>query len=392
MRRHLVVVFASCLLSSCASTQVNHNAKELGESVEDIAEDQVSENLNRFLLDPSAIPSQVAVNGGTAETTDSVTPQFTFPLEPSEAVTNTVTQAATTTLTHSNTSTLGAFGLSLGGTAQWRQSWALVPVTDPDALRRLRALYRYVIGQTDSCTFFDEYPIQGKMPENDKSHDGSIKTITTRTITANNITTTITTTTTEDAPPPTPPADENQNGKAPAKAPAGGAVANAAPPAPTPDANDGKVRLRVGKKLCGAPKSYVDPAFTGYPGCVFCQEDGGKALEVNSALFQMSREAPAILDAASGSEKETCPKPISVTQSLPCWLMEIPRSQKAYNDTTEIATFGQSAFYDREIAGQRSNFHNLVMFAAEATAGGGGATGTAQGPKKSGPPVLFLFQ
>jgi hypothetical protein len=52
-------------------------------------------------------------------------------------------------LTSSNQSTQPNKTLSLTVTDNWTESWTLEPVNDPDALRRLSALYRFILGITD---------------------------------------------------------------------------------------------------------------------------------------------------------------------------------------------------------------------------------------------------
>jgi hypothetical protein len=62
--------------------------------------------------------------------------------------TNTATNGTTSALTNTTAITHPNDGLTMAFTDNWAQSWTLDPATDPDELRRLQALYRFVLGFT----------------------------------------------------------------------------------------------------------------------------------------------------------------------------------------------------------------------------------------------------
>jgi hypothetical protein len=128
--------FLCAILGGCAGTQLAYNTLDVASTVIDIETRQVLENLSRTIDQPYAVPSQVDVQTGTIQTTNSVTPSITAPLSRSAARTGT---GALTTLT-----TAGA-GVSVGATDGWTQSWQVTPVSDPTTLTNIRALYHYVI-------------------------------------------------------------------------------------------------------------------------------------------------------------------------------------------------------------------------------------------------------
>ena len=162
MRWRFAIIVALISLAGCASTQLNHNALDLSASLDMLTTRQILHNLDRTLADPYAVPSQAEVSAGTVTTTDSLSPSFSIPLNTSSVVTTAIqagtslTQTNTTATTHPNT------GLTLGGTDSWSQGWSLNPASDPDQIRRLRALYRFATAQmaNDLTGFQCEYPAQ----------------------------------------------------------------------------------------------------------------------------------------------------------------------------------------------------------------------------------------
>lgn len=120
------------LLSGCASAQLNFNTLEIASTVESLQTKQVLYNISKFIDDTDAVPDQVEINGGTVSTTNSVTPSITSTLTSASVV----AAAASTTKTAANS-------LQAPLSDQWTQAWSIVPVTDGDDLRRLRALYGF---------------------------------------------------------------------------------------------------------------------------------------------------------------------------------------------------------------------------------------------------------
>jgi hypothetical protein len=145
-----VLTLIGIAIGGCASTQLNYNTLDLAASLDSLTTKQILFNLARTLEDPYAVPSEISVAAGSATTANSISPTFSTPLSASTTASNT-----TFSVTHPNgTATVGA-------SDQWQQGWTLDPITNPDEVRRLRALYRYVIGWIpDDQTFKCEYPIQ----------------------------------------------------------------------------------------------------------------------------------------------------------------------------------------------------------------------------------------
>lgn len=162
MRWRYAVIVALISLAGCATAQLNHNALDLSTSLDMLTTQQILHNLNQTLMDPYAVPSQAEVSAGTVTTTNSLSPSFSIPLNTSSVVTTgaqtgaSLTKTDTTATTHPNT------GLTLGGTNSWSQGWTLNPASDPDQIRRLRALYRFATGKMpdDTMSFQCEYPVQ----------------------------------------------------------------------------------------------------------------------------------------------------------------------------------------------------------------------------------------
>jgi hypothetical protein len=155
--------FVTCFFfAGCASTQLNFNALDLASSSEDLITSQVLYNLAKVRSSPYAIPAQVNIPSGSATTTNAVTPTLGGPIGPS--LTTTLANSAAsplfnaTTKTHLNPNS--TVSVSVGD--QWSQNWTLTPLSDPDQLRRLRALYRFGAGWTDEGGLACEYPVVQK--------------------------------------------------------------------------------------------------------------------------------------------------------------------------------------------------------------------------------------
>jgi hypothetical protein len=120
----------------CASTQLNYNTVDIAGNVESIYVRQALANLSRTIDDPTAVPSQIDIAAGTAQTSNSLTPGFTSPITP--ALTRSGAGVTTSTA-------IAGAGFTFSGNDAWQQSWTISPVTDGNNLRNLRALYRYVV-------------------------------------------------------------------------------------------------------------------------------------------------------------------------------------------------------------------------------------------------------
>jgi len=166
MRPKMAYVLSLLFLSGCASTQLNYNTLDLAASINALSTKQIVRNLATTLDDDYAIPSQAVIAAGTVTTSNGFNPTFSIPLNTSSVVTSGIMAAATMTTSNSTQTTHPNTGLSLAITDGWQQGWTLDPVTDPDELRRLRALYRYATGKFSSDEtprhdqFVCEYAIQ----------------------------------------------------------------------------------------------------------------------------------------------------------------------------------------------------------------------------------------
>jgi hypothetical protein len=153
LRRTIALSFAT-LLCSCASTQLNYNTLDIASTVDDLYTRQALNNLSRVIDEPFALPSQLDLLQGTIQTSVSVNPSVTYPL--SKAVTDTLTQTGAST-TNTHTKLLGGAGGGVSASDIWQQNWNVVPLSDANTLRNLRALYRYVVYPNASLA--DEYTI-----------------------------------------------------------------------------------------------------------------------------------------------------------------------------------------------------------------------------------------
>jgi hypothetical protein len=146
MRSYRALVIIPLLVSGCASTQLNHNALDLASTVDSLVSRQVLHNLSKFIDEPSAIPTQVNISSGSATTTNSLTASFANPLGSTSTLAHTVASAASTTVTDAKTTARAAKTLTPAATDTWTQTWGLSTITDPDQMRRVRALYRFATG------------------------------------------------------------------------------------------------------------------------------------------------------------------------------------------------------------------------------------------------------
>jgi hypothetical protein len=132
------VVVAGICLASCAGPLLNEYTEYLGPRVGSLEERQVLQNLARFVDNPWAIPGHVELSNGTIQATNMLGVNLKYPF--SQAVTTSSVSAAVTTAR-----TVGS-ELDLNpAQTQDQESYTIVPVTDPDDLRRLRAIYHYAI-------------------------------------------------------------------------------------------------------------------------------------------------------------------------------------------------------------------------------------------------------
>jgi hypothetical protein len=144
----------SCALTvACASTQLNFNTLDIAASVSDLYARQVLENLSRTIDDPTALPSQLDLSGGVVQTNFTVTPSANSPL--SRSVARGASGAVTST-------TLPNAGATLSVSDSAQQNWSVVPVSDSNSLRNLRALYRYAVGAGNLNDYSPPFSVNSK--------------------------------------------------------------------------------------------------------------------------------------------------------------------------------------------------------------------------------------
>jgi hypothetical protein len=152
-----MIVFG--LIAGCASTQLNYNTLDLAESYDSLLSKQIIYNISKTMEDPWSIPAQIKVSGGNTTTTNAITPTLSYPLSASQAVTTTNTLAASLTRASSFGITDTNKGLTVGASDTWTQTWSLDPVNDPDELRRLQVLYRYVTKHLADGVYYEGQPL-----------------------------------------------------------------------------------------------------------------------------------------------------------------------------------------------------------------------------------------
>ncbi|WP_157100574.1 hypothetical protein [Rhodoplanes sp. Z2-YC6860] len=143
-------------LVGCASTQLNFNTLDLASTTNDLVTQQVLYNFASFIDNPAAVPAQVTVSSGNATTSNSITPNLTLPLSKSLSASN------ITVLNPTFGNATAAKSLQLSASDSWNQSWSFAPVTDPERMKRLQALYRYAVEWSEEsdgvAQFLENFP------------------------------------------------------------------------------------------------------------------------------------------------------------------------------------------------------------------------------------------
>jgi hypothetical protein len=124
-------------LGGCASTQLNYNTIDIANNSDSLLTKQILYNLSTYIDSAIAVPAQIVVTGGTASTSNSVTPSVNSPIDRSLTV--------TTTNAVSRTSSIASPTVGLSANDGWTQSYTFAPITDPDKTKRLDSLYRYAL-------------------------------------------------------------------------------------------------------------------------------------------------------------------------------------------------------------------------------------------------------
>jgi hypothetical protein len=153
-------------LSNCSTAILNSNTLNLATTIDDLAVRQVVFNLAKIKNNVWALPSQLQISGGQVSARTNVAPSLTSPLNSALTGTTQVasqvvaaTGALTTTTTGINTSNTPNAGASISSTIEDTENWNVVPVQDPEQLRRLRSLYQYGTRQIRAIDLLCDYPI-----------------------------------------------------------------------------------------------------------------------------------------------------------------------------------------------------------------------------------------
>ena len=123
----VLLIVSMLTFAGCTHTQLRWNTVKQSETLTDIYQQQVLDNLALFVSNPHAVPHFMLANGGTTDVTDG----GTF-------------SGGRLDEFRAN----GAFGAS----RSMKEAWGLDPVRDPDKLRRMRCAYQRAVGVcSDTC-------------------------------------------------------------------------------------------------------------------------------------------------------------------------------------------------------------------------------------------------
>jgi hypothetical protein len=149
MRIRLLLL--ASLLSGCAGPLLNTYTEYLGPKVGSLEERQVLQNLAHFVDNPWAMPGHVELANGQIQATNQLGVNLKYPYS---SVINSTSASSVVTkgITRGE-----EFDINPAQT-QDQESYNLLPVTDPDDLRRLRAIYHYAICP-DPEAFMQEWEI-----------------------------------------------------------------------------------------------------------------------------------------------------------------------------------------------------------------------------------------
>jgi hypothetical protein len=136
------IAMAISTLGGCASSHLNNNTVEIASRIDSVYTRQTLSNLSKFIDDAHAIPSQIQLNSGVFQTTDTLQPTVTAPM--SSQIASQITRTATS-LTDQRTNTLAGFGLSVQGSVSQQQNYTGGPLNDANTLRNQRALYTWAV-------------------------------------------------------------------------------------------------------------------------------------------------------------------------------------------------------------------------------------------------------
>ncbi|MER9423757.1 hypothetical protein [Mesorhizobium sp. LNJC395A00] len=125
-------------LSACADQRINHSQADLGQNLYNAQYQQINYQISKSIDDPYSVPSFTFVSSSVLGATESVTAAGTY-------------TSAAAGLTRQFTGTVGGMGNSFLYTSS--------PISDPDALRMVRDIYAYTVGETPWRTEFSKLKI-----------------------------------------------------------------------------------------------------------------------------------------------------------------------------------------------------------------------------------------
>jgi hypothetical protein len=141
------VIFLSLSLVGCSGAQLTYNTIDVSTTVQDLYIKQALNNLSNIIDEPWGLPSQMDIQTGTITTANGVTPSVTFPF--TGTIGHTFNSVGNIVSTSSRTASIAGSGASISGTQTWQQNWNVLPLSDANTLRNLRALYRYAVYNSD---------------------------------------------------------------------------------------------------------------------------------------------------------------------------------------------------------------------------------------------------
>ncbi len=128
--RFSVLVLLIAIGSGCTHTQLRTNTVRKAETLNDIYQQQVLDNLAKFICDPNSLPHFAVPTQGTSAVNDSI--------------------GADGGVSWNFTRFVGAT-LGSGGTRQMTENWVMEPVRDPRKLERMRCAYQMVVSRCGFC-------------------------------------------------------------------------------------------------------------------------------------------------------------------------------------------------------------------------------------------------
>jgi hypothetical protein len=144
--RVLLVLGGSLLVGGCAGQFLNENTLLMSPSIGTVEERQILANLAKFVSNPWAIPGHVELANGQIQITNQLGVNLKFPYSKVVNGSGAVTSK-----------TIGSEADVNPAQTQDQESYNLLPVTDSEDLRRLRALYHYAVCPGDSRLFSLEW-------------------------------------------------------------------------------------------------------------------------------------------------------------------------------------------------------------------------------------------